>query len=64
MDTSEEAVQRRMEDLSVGIKGMAHHDDLERPEHERFNIFYEFVKVSTSIVSCSVCIKFLASSCG
>ncbi|EDO43054.1 predicted protein [Nematostella vectensis] len=44
VDTSEAAVQRRMEDLTSGVKGLTFTDDLERPEEQRFNMLYEFVK--------------------
>lgn len=44
VDTSEEAVQKRMDDLSSGVKGLAMSDDLERSQEDRFNIFYRFVE--------------------
>lgn len=44
VDTSEEAVMSRMEDLSSGVKGLAMSNDLERSQEERFNIFYRFVE--------------------
>jgi len=43
-DTSEEAVQKRMQDLGDGIKGLTHNDDLEKSVEDRFNIFFNFVK--------------------
>lgn len=44
-DTSEEAVQKRMGNLSSGVKGLALTDDTEKTQEERFNLFYSFVKV-------------------
>ncbi|KAK3746126.1 hypothetical protein QZH41_008825 [Actinostola sp. cb2023] len=46
VDTSEAAVQQRMKDLSSGVKGITFTDDLERPEEQRFNMFYQYVKKS------------------
>merc|ERR1712088_1034631 len=43
-DVSEEAVKKRMKDLSMGVKGLAMDSDIEKTETERLNIFYEFVK--------------------
>lgn len=45
VDTSEEAVQKRMGNLSSGVKGLALTDDTEKTQEERFNLFYSFVKV-------------------
>ena len=45
VDTSEEAVQLRMGNLTSGVKGLALTDDAEKPQEERFNLFYSFVKV-------------------
>lgn len=45
VDTSEEAVQKRMGNLSSGVKGIALTDDTEKTQEERFNLFYSFVKV-------------------
>lgn len=44
-DTSKEAVQKRMEQLGDGVKGLTYHDDLEKSVEERFNLFFKFVKV-------------------
>lgn len=44
VDVSDEAVKKRMKDLSMGVKGLAMDDDIEKTETERLNIFYEFVK--------------------
>lgn len=44
VDTSEEAVQKRMGNLSSGVKGLALTDDTEKTQEERFNLFYSFVK--------------------
>lgn len=48
VETSEEAVSRRMKELSMGVKGLAMDDDIEKSETERLNIFYEFVKDKVS----------------
>lgn len=45
VDTSEEAVQKRMGNLSSGVKGLALTDDTEKTQEERFHLFYSFVKV-------------------
>ena len=45
VDTSEEAVQKRMGNLTSGVKGLALTDDAEKPQEERFNLLYSFVKV-------------------
>ena len=42
-DVSEEAVRKRMEDLSGGLGGLVIDNDLEKSEEERINIFYKFV---------------------
>lgn len=44
VDTSDAAVQERMGTLTSGVKGLALTDDTEKPQEERFNIFYTFVK--------------------
>lgn len=43
-DVSEEAVNRRMKELTSGIKGLAMDNDLEKTEAARVDIFHEFVK--------------------
>lgn len=43
-DVSEEAVRARMYDLTDGAKNIVISDDTEKPEKERMDIFYEFVK--------------------
>ncbi len=43
-DVSEEAVNKRMKELSSGIKGLAMDNDLEKTESERVDIFHDFVK--------------------
>jgi len=43
-DFSNDAVQRRMEDLTSGAKGLMLNDDLEKTEQERVDIFYKYVK--------------------
>lgn len=44
-DVSEEAVNKRMSELTSGIKGLAMDKDVEKTESERVNIFHKFVKV-------------------
>lgn len=44
-DFSEEAVKKRMEELSDAAKQMAFTDDLEKTQEERLNMFYKFVEV-------------------
>ena len=44
-DTSAEAVRKRMSKLGVGVKGLTHNEDLEKSTEERFQIFFQFVKV-------------------
>lgn len=43
-DTSQEAVQKRMQQLGEGVKGLTYNDDLDKPVAERFNIFFKYVK--------------------
>jgi len=43
-DTSKEAVEKRMQKLGEGVKGLTHNDDLDKPIEERFDIFFKFVK--------------------
>lgn len=44
LDTSEEAVRARMQDLTDGAKNMTVSDDFDKTEKERLDIFYELVK--------------------
>lgn len=44
-DTDAEAVARRMQLLSTGAKGLMYNDDLEKSSEERFQMFFEFIKV-------------------
>ncbi|CAG0917408.1 unnamed protein product [Notodromas monacha] len=44
VDVSPEAVKRRMEDLSNGVKNLAVTDDIEKTEKERIDILYDYVK--------------------
>lgn len=44
-DTSDAAVQARAGYLTSGVKSLALTDDSEKPQEERFNLFYSFVKV-------------------
>eukprot|EP00794_Sanderia_malayensis_P020012 gene20012-21973_t len=47
-DVTDEAVKRRMEDLSGGIKGLVVNKDMEKPEAERINLFFQFVNSKTA----------------
>lgn len=44
-DTSEEAQQRRMKELSSAVANLAVTADLEKTPQERADLFFEFVKV-------------------
>jgi len=44
VDVSEEAVRRRQQALSDGVKGLTVSDDLEKPEKDRMDIFYKFLQ--------------------
>ena len=44
MDVSDEAVRARMQDLTDGAKGLTLSNDMERPEKERVDLFYDFVR--------------------
>ena len=54
-DTSEEAQQKRMLELSAAAAGLALNADMEKTPQERADLFFQFVKV------CVVCDK---SKCG
>uniref|UniRef100_A0A674B4S2 Eukaryotic translation initiation factor 5 n=1 Tax=Salmo trutta TaxID=8032 RepID=A0A674B4S2_SALTR len=43
-ETTEEAQQRRMEEISAHAKNLTLSEDLEKPLEERVNLFYNFVK--------------------
>lgn len=43
-DTSEEAIQKRMEDLTDAAKSLALDKDLEKTQQERVDLFYSFIK--------------------
>jgi len=43
-DVSEEAVKKRMKDLTSGVANLAMNDDLEKTETERIDLFHDFVK--------------------
>lgn len=43
-DVSDEAVKARMEALSSAARNMTIDDDLNKSEHERINIFYDYLK--------------------
>ena len=42
-------LQKRMEELSVGAKGLMHTNELEKSSQERLQIFFDYVQVSYSI---------------
>ncbi|XP_033627197.1 eukaryotic translation initiation factor 5-like [Asterias rubens] len=44
VDTSEDAVAKRMESLTSGAKGITLNDDLTKTSQERLDLFYVFVK--------------------
>jgi len=44
-DVSDEAVTKRMKELSGGLGGLVIDNDLEKSEEERINIFYKFVVI-------------------
>jgi len=44
VDVSEAAVKERMKQLSMGVKGLAMDDDIEKSENEKMNILFDFVK--------------------
>merc|ERR1719330_1328987 len=44
-DFTEEAIKKRMEELSDAAKGLAFTDDLEKKPEERLNMVYEMVKL-------------------
>ena len=48
VDTSQEAVKARMENLSNQASALTLHDDLEKTSGERVNLFYKFVEVRGS----------------
>lgn len=43
-DVSDEAVKKRMLELTSGVKGLAMDTDIEKTESERINIFHDFLK--------------------
>ena len=45
VDTSEEAVRKRLENLSEGATVLTLNDDLEKSNSERVNMFYKHVEV-------------------
>ena len=44
VDVSQEAVNQRMKELSMGVKSLAVDEDIEKTETERLNILFNFVK--------------------
>ena len=49
-DVSDEAVTKRMKELSGGLGGLVIDNDLEKPEEERINIFYKFVVIKKNAI--------------
>ena len=44
-EVDDEAVKKRMDELTDAAKSLAFTDDLEKTPQERLNIFYEYIKV-------------------
>jgi len=44
VDVSEAAIKERMKELSMGVKGLAMDDDIEKTENDRLDIFFQYVK--------------------
>jgi len=42
-DVSEKAVEERMKDLSLGVKGLAMDNDMDKSEKEKMDIFHQYV---------------------
>lgn len=53
-DVSEEAVKKRMKELTSGVKGLAMDDDLEKSEHQRVNILHNFIQDKVDKTSSSL----------
>lgn len=49
-DVSDEAVTKRMKELSGGLGGLVIDNDLDKPEEERINIFYKFVVIKKNAI--------------
>lgn len=49
-DVSDEAVAKRMLELTDAAKNMAMSDDLEKTANERMDLFYTYVKVSFTLI--------------
>jgi len=49
-DVSDEAVTKRMKELSGGLGGLVIDNDLEKSEEERINIFYKFVVIKKNAI--------------
>ncbi|UYV82998.1 EIF5 [Cordylochernes scorpioides] len=62
VDTDAESVAKRMENLTLGAKGLMHNNDLEKPLQERLDIFFEFVKKYNSIINASAVRDIVAES--
>jgi len=54
VDVSKEAQLKRMQELSLGVKGLAMDEDTEKSENERLNIFFEFGKSKLKNLDASV----------
>jgi len=48
-DVSEKAVEERMKDLSLGVKGLAMDNDMEKTEKEKMDIFHKYVNAKKEI---------------
>jgi translation initiation factor 5 len=53
-DTNEDAVRKRMDQLSAGAKSLMLNDDLEKSQDERLQIFFEFVEKQSKTVDLTV----------
>lgn len=53
-DTNEEAVRKRMDQLSAGAKSLMLNDDLEKSQDERLEIFLKFVEEQASKVDLTI----------
>lgn len=56
-DFTEDAIKKRMEELSDAAKGLAFTDDLEKSAEDRLNMIYELIKVflTTVMLFCEHC---------
>lgn len=49
-DTNEDAVRKRMDELSAGAKSLMLNDDLEKSQEERLALFFEFLSKQASTI--------------